>query len=95
MEGGFKWWLVIHVAAMFSIVTVTIGMGLNLTSTAYITSREFPGNGEPAPGPMGYKYLIYSTALSVIPNNLLQVNQWLADGLLVSCTPVSVKRHLM
>ena len=95
MEGGFKWWLVIHVAAMFSIVTVATGMGLNLTSIAYITSREFPGNNEPAPGPMGYKNLIYSTASSVIPNNLLQVNQWLADGLLVSCTPISIEKHLM
>jgi hypothetical protein len=91
MEGRVKWGLVTHVALMFSIVTVTTGMGLNLTPTAYITNREYPGDDEFPPGPIGYKFHIYATALSVTPNNLFQVNQWLADGLLVSCVPIVSK----
>jgi hypothetical protein len=80
---------------MFSIVTISVGMGLNLTPTAYITNREFPGDNEFPPGPMGYKRLTYSTASSVASNNLFQANQWLADGLLVSCIPICVEKDLI
>ena len=83
---GIKWGLAIHTAVMFTIVTISIGMGLNLQSMAYINDREFPGNEELPPGPTGYKMLIYAKAISLAPNITFYMNQWLADGLLVTCT---------
>ena len=83
-RGGIKWGLAIHTALMFFIVTISTGLGLNLQSMAYIDGREFRGGGEFPPGPMGYKLLIYAKAISLVPNITFYMNQWLADGLLVS-----------
>ena len=67
-------------------------MGLNLQSISHIDNREFPGDKLFRPGPLGYKESIYSNAISVIPNLAFLLNQWLADGLLVSSILISVGR---
>lgn len=81
---SIKWGLVVHTAAMFSIVTIFTGMVLNVLSISHIDNREFPGNDSFVPGPIGYKLLIYAKPIHLVPNLALQLNQWLADGLLVS-----------
>ena len=86
---GTKWGLMVHTATMFSIVTLTTGMGLNSHSRSYIDNRGFPGNEEIPPGPLGYKILSASKATSVVPNVTPLVNQWLADGFLVRSVSVS------
>ena len=76
---------------MFLLVTVATAMGLNLQSVSHVDNREFPADGQFPPGPMGYKFFIYTKAISLVPNLTFQLNQWLADGLLVSfvLNPVS------
>ena len=70
---------------MFLLVTVSTGMGLNVQSISHIDNREFPGNDQFPPGPLGYKELIFTKATCLFPNLIgLQLNQWLADSLLVS-----------
>lgn len=87
MRGGIKWALVAHTVAMFSALTSGAAMGLNLDPIVYINNREFPGTTLFAPGPIGYQRLIYSDAISVVPNALAFFNTWLADGFLVSYVP--------
>ena len=86
LRGGIKWGLVVHTTAMFSFLTVSIGIFFSWQSAAYIDDREFPGVGEVTdPGPLGY--LIFSNpslAIQIVENITFPLNQWLADGLLVS-----------
>lgn len=65
-------------------------MNLNLQSISYIDNRGFPGGGLLSPGPLGYQFLIYSKATSVVPNIMFLLNNWLADGLLASSVSNSV-----
>lgn len=88
--GRAKWGLVVHTTLMFSIVTVATSVGLQLQSISYIDNREFPGGGELPPGPIGYKYVVGSEPIYIIPNTMFQINQWLADGLLVSSASNSI-----
>ena len=83
-KGGIRWGLVAHTVAMFSFVTISTALNLDIQSFSYIDNREFPGNGGIPPGPLGYQFLIYSKAISVVPSIMFILNQWLADGLLVS-----------
>ena len=84
-KGGTKWPLVAHTAAMFSFVTVYIATSLDLQSISYIDNREFPGiDGLVPPGPLGYQLSIYYKAINLVPNLMVLLNNWLADGLLVS-----------
>ena len=70
-------------------------MGLNLQPIAYVNNRNFPGaQAVPFTGPIGYKELIYTSAISIVPNATFQLNQWLADGLLVSPAPNSSRSRL-
>ena len=79
-----KWGLAFYTVAMFSVVTVQTAMNLNITSIAYIDNRGFPGTSELPPGPYGYESFIAAGALNVIPNVMFVLNDWLADGLMVS-----------
>jgi len=83
---GVKWGLVSYTLAMFLFVTVYTAMNLNIESISYIDNREFPGvEGVLPPGPLGYRSFIYSKALSIAPNFMFFLNNWLADAFLVSC----------
>ena len=75
---GIKWGLVSYTAIMFSLATVCIGMNLHILSISYIDNRDFPI------GPYGYAGSIYFNAINTIPNVAFCLNNWLADGLLVS-----------
>lgn len=81
-----KWGLVSYTVAMFSIATVVTAMSLNIQSTSYIDNREFSSaEGVPKPGPYGYKASAQAEPTYVVPNLMFFINNWLADGLLVSC----------
>ena len=82
---GVKWGLVAFTLVMFSVVTVHTATDLNLLSVSYIDNREFPGvKGVLSPGPPGYRETVYFKAINIIPNLTFPLNNWLADGLLVS-----------
>ena len=82
---GIRWGLVSYTMVMFLFGTVLTGMGLDVASVSLIDNREFPGViGVLPPGPLGYQWLIRPTALSIIPNLMFFLNNWLAEGLLVS-----------
>ena len=85
-EKTIKWGLVSYTVAMFSVATVQTAMYLNRISLSYIDNREFPGlgNGWLYPGPAGYQFFMSSEALAVVPNFMFALNNWLADGFLVS-----------
>lgn len=84
-----KWAPVVYTILMFAFVTIFTAMNLDVQSISYIDNREYPGEGNTIPpGPLGYQYLVYSRAISVVPNLMFLLNNWLADGLLVSFSPV-------
>ena len=83
-RGGIRWGLVAYAAVMFSFVTVFVAMNLNAQSVSYIDNRAFSGNNGIPPGPLGYQFLLYSKPISIVPHFMFLLNNWLADGLLVS-----------
>ena len=83
-QGGIKWGLVGYTLAMFSFVTIFTAMNLDIQSISFIDNREFPGVGDVfPPGPLGYQLFIYSKPITVVPNLMFLLNNWMADGLLV------------
>ena len=86
-RGTIKWPLVAHTVAMFSILTVSIGLYLDTQSVAYIDDRNTPQAGDDdllSAGPGIYREFLYSKANGVVLNIMISLNAWLADGLLVS-----------
>ena len=83
-RGGIKWGLVAHTAAMFSVLTVNAAISLNIEPISYINNREFPGDDFFPPGPSGYQYLTYATAVSVVSSVMSFMIPCLADAFLVS-----------
>ena len=82
---GIRWGLVSYTAVMFSLATVNIAMNFHIQSISYIDDRDFPGvEGELPPGPYGYSESIYLDAVNIVPNAAFSLNNWLADGFLVS-----------
>ena len=87
---GIRWGLVSHTIAMFSFATVYTATNLSVQSITFIDNREFPGiEGVFPPGPIGYQWL-NSEVLCVAPDVMFFLNNWLADGLLVSSSYDSV-----
>ena len=68
---------------MFSVATVQTAMSLDVLPISYIDNREFPGNAMSDPGPWGYQFSISPEALSIFPNVVFTLSDWLVDGLLV------------
>ena len=91
-RNGVRWGLVAYTMATFSFVTIFTTLSLDIQSISYVDNREFPGNDALPPGPLGYQYLIYSKAISITPNLMFLLNNWLADALLVSLYPQAFKR---
>lgn len=83
--GSVKWGLVSFTVIMFSLATLHTAMDLNLLPISCIDNRDFPGvKGVSSPRPYGYTESIYFKAMNIIPNATFPLNDWLADGLLVS-----------
>ena len=83
--GRIKWGLVSYTTATFLIATVGTAMNLDSQSISYVNHREFPGvEGRLPPGPLTYQIFITSSAIGIIPSVSFPLNNWLADGLLVS-----------
>lgn len=81
---GVRWGLLAHTVAMFSFVTIFTAINLDIQSISYIDNRDFPGDSFMLPpGPLGYQFLIYSKAISVVPNIMFYLNTCLSDGLLL------------
>ena len=85
---GVKWGIFAYTVAMFSFVTIFTATNLAIQSISYIDNRGFPGMDSVGPvlppGPLGYQFLIYSKAISIVRSLMFLLNNWLADGLLVS-----------
>ena len=90
MKKVIKWLLVVHTVAMFSFLTILLGITLNWVSLEYINNREFPNNDDYSPGPLGSSNIIDNGALPDIRIVMFPLNQWLADGLLVGLISNSV-----
>ena len=76
---GIKWGLVSYTVVMFLSVTVHTAINGHILSISYIDNRDFPDDG-----PYGYRQNISSTVIVVIPRAAFRLNNWAADGLLVS-----------
>ena len=81
--GRIKWGLVVHTITMFSFLTINCCMNFAIQSISYIDNRAFTRKGM-FPGPFVYQLYIYSEPINVIPSVMFYLNNWLADGLLVS-----------
>ena len=52
-----RWKLIVHLATMFSFMTISTALSFGLQPISYINNREFPGvDGALSPGPLGYQY---------------------------------------
>jgi hypothetical protein len=90
-----KWGLISYTAVTFSFATVCTAMQLNDQSFSFIDNREFPGiEGVLPPGSLGYQSFIYSEVLTIIPTLMFVLNNWLADGFLVSSLFDAAFAHL-
>jgi len=58
-------------------------MNLHIQFNSFIDNRRDPPK-DLVSGPLYYQSRISQTALGVIPNVMFNLNNWLADGLLVS-----------
>ena len=82
---GVKWGLVSYTVITFLIATVATVMNLDFQSVSYVDNREFPGvGGVSPPGPLAYQMSAPTSAISIVSNVSFPLNNWLADGLLVS-----------
>lgn len=79
---GIKLGLVVYTTAMFLFVTIYTACTLDIQSISCIDNRGF--SGDEGVGPLGYQTLIFSRPINIVPNTMFLLNNWLADGLLVS-----------
>jgi hypothetical protein len=78
MEGTrrhISWGIVAHTIAMFSFVTIYTAITLDLKSV------ELVDNTERITEPLS---VCFGNERGAVANSMVQLNQWLADGLLVS-----------
>ena len=80
---GMRWALVAHTVAMLLFLTVSVGIPYDEVSIEYIDNREFRNDQFP-PGPAGYDGSLQFNAITTVFVTMFPLNQWLADGLLVS-----------
>ena len=91
---GIKWGFVYYTAIMFSLATVLTGMQLDIRSISFIDNREFPGvDGVAPPGPLGYQSYIWSGVLTLVPDLMFIMNNWLADAFLVGPSSDTIFTH--
>ena len=80
---GIKWGLVSYTVAMFSFVTVHMGIGLHALFTSFIDNHEFTDSNGTLVGPYGYRLSNHLTVPGTILDLMYILNNLLADGLLV------------
>ena len=81
-DEGINWWLVFYTMAMFSFVTVYTAANLHNLSMSFVDNRE-PTDPDYS-GPLVYQSdFIPYTPLGLLVNIMFDLNNWLADGLLV------------
>ena len=61
-----------------------------MKSISYVDNRKFADNYGLPPGPYVYEASLGSKAIYIVPNLMFVLNNWLADGVLVSSTLDSV-----
>ena len=83
---GTRLILVAHTVALLLFLTIPLGIDFYYLSIEYIDSREFPGDDQVPPGPIGYDGLLALKPVATVFDAMFPLNQWLADGLLVSPT---------
>jgi len=84
-EEGIKWWPVSYTMAMFSFVTVYTAMYLHNLSMSFIDNRQdLHTPFVTFSGPLNYQSKIPHMPLGLLRNVMFNLNNWLADGLLVS-----------
>ena len=91
-KGEINWKFMAHTAAMFSFATIYIAMNLNIQSISFVDNREFPGittSDVLPPGPVGYQWFLRSKPIGVATTPMIILNNWLADGLLVSVSDLT------
>ena len=74
-----KWGLVFYTAVMFSVATVFTAMNLGVQFLSFFNYHGFAGGG-----PLGYHMFIGPTVLRITPSLTFLLNNWLANGLLVT-----------
>ena len=79
---GIKWGLVAHTVVMFSIVTTFTTIELNSQSFVYVDNRQLLDAYSRLIA--GHPIYLELTPDDLTPNILFVLNNWLADGLLVS-----------
>ena len=79
-----QWGLISYTLAVFSFVTACTAIKLNIRSLSFIDNREFTDHNGTLLGPFGYQSTTRLTMIGTIANLLFALNNWLADGLLVS-----------
>ena len=78
-----KWGLVSYTAVTFTLATVFTAINLDIQAASYIDNRGYPGvEGEIPPGPFGYILALVTPGVAL--SAVFALNNWLADGLLVS-----------
>jgi len=85
---GVKWGLVIYTVVMFSLVTVYTATKGHILSICYIDNRGFPDDG-----PWGYHEANAYSAIWIIARAAFNLNNWMADGLLVSSSFDAATAH--
>ena len=79
-----KWGLVSYTAVTFTLATVFAAINLDIQVASYIDNRAFPGveDLQIPPGPFGYNLALVTPEVPL--SAVYTLNNWLADGLLVS-----------
>ena len=78
-DDGINWGLVSYTVIMFSLATVYTATKAHILSICYIDNRNFLDDG-----PWGYHESMSYSAIFVISRAAFNLNNWSADGLLVS-----------
>ena len=93
MRRSVKWGLAAHITALFVLLSIQVTMDLHAGSIEFVDGRDFPGTDKIPPGPIGcYIILGSSAAFRTLYKAIFPLNQWLADGPLVSFTLHSAAR---
>lgn len=84
---GIRWGLVAYTTAAFSFVTIFTATNLHRQSVSFIDDRKYSDYNDASPGPVAYQSAICAKLVYVVPIIMFMLNNWLADGVLVSYAP--------